>query len=148
MEERIVPAIVLGSHVMGLAVIRALGIMGVPIVVLVYDEREDMGYVSKYVTERIPAPHPEKSEDQFIELLVKCAARLGGSLLIPTSDETLGCDLTPQDPSGASLPCGLYRMEHHRAVHRQEAYLCPGRRNWRAGTQDNDSTLCGGCGKV
>jgi len=88
-EDKLKPAVVLGSHTMGLAVIRALGMMGVPIVVLVYDEREDMGYVSKYVTEKIPAPHPEKSETQFIELLVKCAARLGGSLLIPTSDETL-----------------------------------------------------------
>jgi D-aspartate ligase len=56
---------------------------------MVYNEREDMGYASKYVTEKIPIPHPEKSEDQFIEALVKCAARLGGSLLIPASDETL-----------------------------------------------------------
>lgn len=89
MEKRKAPAIVLGSHVMGLAVIRALGSMGVPIVVVVSDEREDMGYVSKYVTERIPAPDPEKSEDQFIDVLVKSAARLGGGLLIPTSDGTL-----------------------------------------------------------
>jgi D-aspartate ligase len=84
-----VPAIVLGSHTMGLAVIRALGMMGVPIIVVVYDEREDMGYVSKYVTERILAPHPEKFEDQFIDVLEKSAARLSGSLLIPTTDETL-----------------------------------------------------------
>lgn len=89
MEGKITPAIVLSSHTMGLAVIRALGIMGVSIAVIVYDEREDMGYVSKYVRERIPAPHPEKSEDQFIDVLVKSAAHLGGSLVIPTSDETL-----------------------------------------------------------
>ena len=63
MDEKQIPAIVLGSHVMGLAVTRALGTMGVPVVVLVYDEREEMGYVSKYVKERIPAPHPEKAED-------------------------------------------------------------------------------------
>ncbi len=86
---RLKPAIVLGSHVMGLAVIRALAVMGVPIVVMVYDEREDMGYVSKYVTERMSVPHPEKSEGQFIDALVKYAAYLGGGLLIPTSDETL-----------------------------------------------------------
>ncbi len=48
-EDILKPAIVLASHTMGLAVIRALGIMGVPIVVVVYDEKEDMGYVSKYV---------------------------------------------------------------------------------------------------
>ena len=83
------PAIVLASHTMGLAVIRALGIMGVPIVVVVYEEKEDMGCVSKYVRESISAPHPEKFEDQFIDVLVKSAAHFGGSLLIPTSDETL-----------------------------------------------------------
>jgi D-aspartate ligase len=90
MEKRVVPAIVLGSHVMGLAVIRALGIMDVPIVALVYDEREDMGYVSKYVSKKIPAPHPERFEDQFIELLVKSASHFSGSLLIPTDDGVLG----------------------------------------------------------
>jgi len=88
-EHTLSPAIVLASHTMGLAVIRALGSMGVPIVVVVYDEKEDMGCVSKYVREKIPAPHPEKFEDQFIDVLVKCADRLGGSLIIPTSDETL-----------------------------------------------------------
>lgn len=95
MEKRVAPAIILGGHVMGLAVIRALGSMGVPIVVLVSDEKEDMGYVSKYVTEKIPAPHPEKSEDQYIDTLVKLAARFGGGLLIPTSDETL-CTISRQ----------------------------------------------------
>ena len=88
-ERKLKPAIVLSSHTMGLSVIRALGMMGVPIIVMVYNPREDMGYVSKYVSERIPVPHPEKFEDQFIEALVKQASRLGGSLLIPTSDETL-----------------------------------------------------------
>jgi D-aspartate ligase len=90
-QERILkPAIVLGSHVMGLAVIRALGSMGVPIVVVVYDEKQDMGYVSRYVTEKITAPHPEKAELEFIDVLMKTAVHLGGGLLIPTSDETLG----------------------------------------------------------
>jgi predicted ATP-grasp superfamily ATP-dependent carboligase len=88
-ESILKPAIVLSSHTMGLGVIRALGIMGVPIVAVVYNENEDMGYVSKYVKEWIPAPHPEKAEDQFIEVLMKCAARLSGSLVIPTNDETL-----------------------------------------------------------
>jgi D-aspartate ligase len=88
-DGKLKPAIVLSSHTMGLAVIRALGMMGVPIVVMVYDEKEDMGYVSKYVTERIPAPHPERAEDQFIGVLMGCPAHLRGSLVIPTSDETL-----------------------------------------------------------
>lgn len=82
------PAIVLSTHTMGLGVIRALGVMGVPIIAVYYDKTE-MGYVSKYVKEKIHAPHPEEFEDQFVDLLVECAARFGGSLLIPTSDETL-----------------------------------------------------------
>ncbi len=89
MEEKQTPAVVLGSHVMGLAVTRALGSKGVPVVAVIYDEDEDMGYVSKYVKETISAPHPEKSEEQFIELLLKSSDRLSGSLLIPTTDETL-----------------------------------------------------------
>jgi len=84
-----IPAIVLDSHVMGLAVIRALGSMGVPVIVMVNDQEEDMGFASKFVRERITAPHPEKSEGPFIDLLLKNAARLGGGLLIPTSDPTL-----------------------------------------------------------
>jgi predicted ATP-grasp superfamily ATP-dependent carboligase len=83
------PAIVLGSHNMGLAVIRALGEMGVPVVVVVSNENEEMGYGSKFVRERISAPHPEKAQDQFIDVLMKCGDRLDGGLLIPTSDETL-----------------------------------------------------------
>jgi len=73
---------------MGLGVIRALGIMGVPIIAVYYDSG-DMGYVSKYVKEKIYAPHPEKLEDQFINLLIGSASRIGGGLLIPASDETL-----------------------------------------------------------
>jgi D-aspartate ligase len=82
------PAIVLSTHTMGLGVIRALGIMGVPIIAVYYDSG-DMGYLSKYVKEKIRAPHPEKNEDQFADLLIESATRFGGSLLIPTSDETL-----------------------------------------------------------
>lgn len=82
------PAIVLSTHTMGLGVIRALGIMGVPIIAVYYDNG-DMGYVSKYVKEKVYAPHPEKSEDQFIDLLLKSATRFSGGLLIPASDETM-----------------------------------------------------------
>jgi len=82
------PAIVLSTHTMGLGVIRGLGIMGVPIVAVHYDDR-DTGYVSKYVKERMSAPHPERSEGQFVDLLIERSSRFGGSLLIPTSDATL-----------------------------------------------------------
>lgn len=83
------PAIVLGTHTMGLAVIRSLGMMGVPVVAVYYDRHKDMGYVSKYVKCSIYAPHPEREEKKFLELLLECASRFGGGLLMPVSDETL-----------------------------------------------------------
>lgn len=82
------PAIVLSSYTMGLGVIRALGRMGVPIVAVYYDKK-DMGYVSKYVKEKIQSPHPERAESDFVDLLVKLADRYKGSFLVPSSDATL-----------------------------------------------------------
>jgi predicted ATP-grasp superfamily ATP-dependent carboligase len=82
------PAVVLSAHTVGLVVIRGLGMMGVPIVAVYYN-KGDMGYVSKYVTQKILAPHPEESEEQFVELLVESSSRFGGGLLIPTDDATV-----------------------------------------------------------
>lgn len=74
---------------MGLGVIRALGMMGVPVVAVYYDRHKDMGYVSKYVNHTVYAPHPERAEDDFLALLIELAPRFGGGLLIPVSDQTL-----------------------------------------------------------
>ena len=82
------PAVILSGHTMALGVTRALGGMGVPIVSVHHDPR-DMAHFSKFVVEEIPAPHPAKYEDAYIELLLQLAKRFGNSLLIPTSDETL-----------------------------------------------------------
>ncbi len=83
------PAIVLATHTMGLAVIRSLGMMGVPVVAVYYDRFKDMGYVSKYATYTIYAPHPEREEGKFLDLLMEQASRFGGGFLLPVSDETL-----------------------------------------------------------
>jgi D-aspartate ligase len=82
------PAIVLSSGVIGLGTIRALGTMGVPVIVVYYD-KQDMGHVSRYVKEKIFAPPPEEFEGQFVDLLIESASRFGGSLLVPASDATL-----------------------------------------------------------
>jgi D-aspartate ligase len=87
-EEEMKPAVVLSTHTMGLVVIRGLGTMGVPIIAVYYDEG-DMGYVSRYVTQSVRAPHPKESEDQFVELLAESSSRFGGGLLIPTDDATV-----------------------------------------------------------
>ncbi len=82
------PAVVLSTHNIGLGVIRSLGEYGVPIIAIYY-QKQDMGYVSKYVKEKLPVPHPEKSEKQFIDMLINCAKRYGNSILIPADDATL-----------------------------------------------------------
>ena len=83
-----IPAIVIGTHTMGLGVIRALGKMGVPIIAAYY-RLDDMGYVSKYVQESVQVPHPETEECAFLDCLVDLAARFPGSPLFPVSDESL-----------------------------------------------------------
>lgn len=74
---------------MGLGVIRALGKMNVPVVAVYYDHEKDMGYTSRYVTRRIHAPHPERSANDFIDLLCNLGKSHGGGILFPVSDETL-----------------------------------------------------------
>ena len=68
------PAIVLSTHSIGLGAIRSLGEQGIPVVAVCYD-KNDMGYVSRYVSERYFAPHPEHAADDFIELLVSLGHR-------------------------------------------------------------------------
>lgn len=82
------PAIIISSHSAGLAATRALGRMGVPVVSAYYDTH-DMGYVSKYASERVLVPHPERQEQQFVRKLVECYDRFGQALLVPADDATL-----------------------------------------------------------
>ena len=89
MKKDLVPAIIIGTHTMGLGVIRALGKRGVPIVAVYYNRNKDMGYASKYVTHKVYAPHPERSEDEFLSLLMGLIPNFGGSLLLPVSDEAI-----------------------------------------------------------
>jgi predicted ATP-grasp superfamily ATP-dependent carboligase len=88
MDSRKKPALVLGTHTMGLGVIRALGSKGVPVIACYYNS-DDMGYVSRYVHERVHIPHPELEEKLFIEALVQLASRFPDAPLFPVSDETL-----------------------------------------------------------
>jgi predicted ATP-grasp superfamily ATP-dependent carboligase len=82
------PAVVLSTHNTGLGIIRALGEHGVPIIA-VYYQKNDMGYLSKYVKQKILAPHPEESEKQFVDLLIDCAKCYGNGILFPADDATL-----------------------------------------------------------
>lgn len=79
------PAIVIGSRMQGLAVIRSLGRMGVPVVVLRY-HAEDFGYGSRWAGERVECPHPERDTAGFLAVLDRLADRYPGALLVPPSD--------------------------------------------------------------
>lgn len=89
MSSQMPPVIVVGTHTMGLGVIRALGKMGVPVVAVYYERHKDMGYVSKYVKHQVYAPHPEHAEEEFLARLLELVPRFGGGLLLPVSDQTL-----------------------------------------------------------
>lgn len=83
-----IPTIVLSGHVMALGVIRSLGIKKVPIINIYY-ETNAFSFASKYVREKIRSPHPERYEQEFIDLIIDCAGRHGRCLLIPADDATL-----------------------------------------------------------
>lgn len=82
------PAVVLSTHNTGLAVIRALGEQGVPVIAVYYEDR-DMGYVSRYVQHRVAAPHPEQNQDEFIQQLIDLSRTHGRCVLVPCDDGTL-----------------------------------------------------------
>jgi D-aspartate ligase len=81
-------AIVIYTHIVGIAVIRALGRMGIPVVAFYYSSNE-VGYLSKYVKERVAVPDPRRNEEGFVDRLVELSSRFEGGLLIPTDDYTL-----------------------------------------------------------
>ena len=83
------PAVVLSSGTAALGVIRSLGRRGVPVIVL-FRDRTDVGWVSRYVREAIRVPHPEREEKLFVELLLRLAPRLGEGVLMPCADNFLG----------------------------------------------------------
>jgi D-aspartate ligase len=81
-------AIVVSGHTMALAVVRALGEEGVPVVVGHYDER-DVAQRSRYAKGELRLPDPEDDEGAFVRALLAEADRYAGSVLIPASDESL-----------------------------------------------------------
>ncbi len=84
----LVPVVVLGCHKLGLGVIRALGQMGVPVFGAYYN-RNDMGYVSRYIKAHCFCPHPDNDPDGFVNVLLDKASEWGGAVLMPSDDATL-----------------------------------------------------------
>lgn len=82
------PAIVLSGHTVALAVVRALGERGIPVMVVHYNPR-DIAHVSRFVVDHIEVPNPIQREDAFIEALIDARRRLRGGVIFPASDESL-----------------------------------------------------------
>ena len=64
-----VPAIILGGDKLGLAIIRALGEKGIP-VICAYHNPMDIGCVSKYVKKSYRVTNPNIDEDLFLNDLM------------------------------------------------------------------------------
>lgn len=82
------PVIVICGGSAALAVIRSLGAKGIPIVAVSTDD-EEFAHLSKFVSHRWRAPHPEKRQPEFIDFLLDHSPKWRGSLLIPCSDTSL-----------------------------------------------------------
>ena len=83
-----VGAIVVGAHVNGLGVMRALGPRGIPIV-SISTRPFDIAHVSRWVHEHQPLPALHERRDTLVELLEHHGARWKGSLLFPTNDDAV-----------------------------------------------------------
>lgn len=88
-KRQLIPAVILSCHTTGLAIIRSLGIMGVPIIAATYEPKVDMGHHSRYVKKILTIPHPENSEENFIGALTDFAKNKERMALIPADDLTL-----------------------------------------------------------
>ncbi len=71
-----------------LAVTRALGRAGVPVVSVFHSERE-YASASQYVTRRVLAPDPVVDAAGFVQILRSLGEAHPGSLLVPACDEAL-----------------------------------------------------------
>jgi predicted ATP-grasp superfamily ATP-dependent carboligase len=83
-------AIVLGCHVGGLGVIRALGVNNIHSIALTYDNF-DFAFTSKYVIDKIEVPHPRREENNFIDFLLQNGEKWKGLLILETDDHSAEC---------------------------------------------------------
>ncbi len=77
--------IVIGCFVPGLAVIRALANKGLHIIAMTYS-KNDIAHLSRYVSEVVQVPHPEKEPQRFLDCLLSNGERWQGALILETAD--------------------------------------------------------------
>jgi predicted ATP-grasp superfamily ATP-dependent carboligase len=79
-------ALVISSGLQGLAVTRALGERGVPVVVA-HTNPNDLAPSSRHATRARLVPRPEHDGEGFADALLTLAEDHAGAVLIPTTDE-------------------------------------------------------------
>lgn len=79
--------VVSAGRVTSMAVTRSLGKRGVPQVVLHWEGDDQVASVSRHAREAILVPHPARETRAFLDRLVGLAGRLGGAVVVPTSDD-------------------------------------------------------------
>jgi D-aspartate ligase len=82
------PAIVISKGAQGLAVTRGLGERGVRVIVLHWTDH-DVARLSRYASEAVRVPHPERDGTAFVETLLSMGERFEGAVLVPTADEAV-----------------------------------------------------------
>jgi D-aspartate ligase len=82
------PAIVISKGAQGLAVTRGLGERGVRVIVLHWTDH-DVARLSRYASEAVRVPHPERDGTAFVETLLSLGERFEGAVLVPTADEAV-----------------------------------------------------------
>lgn len=83
------PAVVVGGRTQALALVRALGPAGVPVVMLRYDHG-DFAHGSRWVRQVVRGPCPEHDPGRFVQTLAELADRWPGALLMPSTDIAVG----------------------------------------------------------
>jgi len=79
-------ALVISSGLQGLAVTRALGERGVPVVVA-HVRPDELAARSRYAVRTCLVPPPERDGEAFVDALLSLAGEHAGAVLIPTTDE-------------------------------------------------------------
>jgi predicted ATP-grasp superfamily ATP-dependent carboligase len=109
MANRIKAIVLDGEQRAALAVVRSLGIHGIP--VAVGSEKKDcLASASKYCSESFTYPSPAEAPESFRRALRKYLVGTGGSVLLPVTDVTLSEVLMHREelPPGTVLPYDTY----------------------------------------
>lgn len=116
------PAVVLGGHASALAVTRALGRAGIPVISAFHSARE-YASASKYVTRRVLTPDPVVDADGFVRVLRSLGEDHPGSLLVPAYDEALLAVAEHRESLSEHFAVGCMDSEHtNRCLDKKQTY--------------------------